>query len=73
MHQRRKQSLAGILLLGGAGTEGIQALRLQKPLPNSPNHHTEQVLLTQGTKIVSSNMVVTSMRDLGGLSNEMTM
>jgi hypothetical protein len=58
LHQRGKQDIASILLLGGAGKEGIQAFGRS---------------LTKGAKIVSNNMGVTSKRDARALSSEMTM
>jgi len=73
LYQRGKQERAGILLLGRAGKEGIKAWRIQKPLQDRPSHHTDGALLDEGGKIVSGNMGVTSKRDAGALSNEMTM
>ena len=72
LHQRGKQELAGILLLGGAGKQVINAWRIQEPLQDSPGHHTDRALLDEGGKDGVQQHGRHLQARYGDLSNEMT-
>ncbi len=48
LHQRGKQALARLLMLGGVRTQGVDAWRLQEPLQDRAGHHTARTFLDEG-------------------------
>jgi hypothetical protein len=50
LHQRGKQELARILVLGGAGKQGVEALGVQEPFQHGAGHHTNGPLFDKGGK-----------------------
>jgi hypothetical protein len=60
------------LVLGGAGKQGIQALRIQESFQGSSGHHTNRALLDEGGKDRIQQHCRHLQRDTGDLSNVMT-